>query len=251
MNRLLHALFGLVAVACFAGCLFAIWWIWSVKKPAIEKTTQAFDEADKYLSIADQAVVDVNNKLKAQVSIVQTTFPIDSSKQGFMGSFVAKSIARQVAPNVNDAQQTLERVTEASIVVNSILGSLQEGPFDSLDKLDSNQVRNLQTQMEGVTKAAWDFGDLLNNPQTSGSDSATEKSQRIAANLETIIGMLNNFQQQIKSLQNRVHLLKNRMLYWMNLGPILATIALSWVAISQIVVLAVAVKAFRKSRNAM
>ena len=144
------------------------------KKPAIEKTTQAFDEADAYLSIADKAIVDVSDRLKTQASLLHTTLTNDSSKQGFFGSFVAKTMARQVAPNVNEAQRSLERVTEASIVVNSILESLQEGPFDSLDKLDTNQIRNLQTQMDGVTKTAWDLGDLLNNPQSPGSESATE-----------------------------------------------------------------------------
>jgi hypothetical protein len=63
MKWLPHALFGLVALAFLAGCLFAIWWIWSVKKPAIDRTTRAFDEADKCLSIANKAVDDVTGNL--------------------------------------------------------------------------------------------------------------------------------------------------------------------------------------------
>jgi hypothetical protein len=236
MKRLLHALFSLLAIATLAGCLFAIWWIWSVKKTA-------FNEGDKYLSIADKTLADVSNQLKSQVFLVKTTFKNDDT-QGFFGSFVGRSMARQLAPSVNDAQLTLERLTEASIVVNSILESLQEGP---LDKLDSNQVRNLQTQMEGVTKASWDLGDLLNNPQSPGGESATEKSQRVAANLETIIGLLNDYQRRIQSLQSSVQQMRKRTLYWMNLGPTLATIALSWIAISQLVVLTVVLKSFRKS----
>jgi hypothetical protein len=241
MKRLLSAIAALVALACFAGCLCAIWWIWSVKAPAIEKTTHAFDEADHYLSIADDAVGDVNNQLQTQTALVQVTARNDGN--GFFGSFFGKTIVRQLAPTMNNASVTLQRVTEASIVVNSILGSLQEGSFGSIDKLDPDELRRLQTQMDAVTKASW---DLLS--QAKDAETTAQKSQRIAAGLQVIVDMLTEFHQRIASLRDQLRETKTRTLFWMNTGPTLAMFGLAWVAISQLVVLRVAVASMRRKR---
>jgi hypothetical protein len=248
MKWLLHALFGLLALVFLSGCLFAVWWIWTIKKPAIDKTTRAFEEADSCLSIAHTAVGDVRNNLQA----ARADFA--SAKSANAPSAVKEKIiqaaALKVAPNMNDTQHTLERITEASIVVNSVLEAIEERPFDSLDKLDVNQVRSMQSQINNVAKASWRLGYLLDEPFDGGAVSPAEKAQRISASLETLIDMSSDFQQRLDALHKHVERIGNSTLYWMRLAPLLGTMTLGWIAISQLVVLVVVVKSFRKRQPA-
>jgi len=245
MKWLLHALFGLVALAFLAGCLFAIWWIWSIKKPAIDKTTRAFEEADKYMTLADRAVDDVKSNLEAARRNLAPEILQPRNAPMVVQDTLIRAAAGAVAPNLNDVQHTLERVTEASIVVNTLLESLEDRPLGPLDRLDADQVRNLQAQINEVTKASWRLGNALDDQRTSTQASPAERAQRISKNLGAIIDMSNDFQQRLRRLHARVDQIRDSTFYWMNLAPILATIVLGWIAISQVVVLVVAVKSRR------
>ncbi len=246
MKRLLHALCGLLALVFLAGCLLAIWWIWSIKKPAIDKTTRAFDEAATCLSVANKAVDDVKGNLTAARAEFASSKSLTANVPNFVKDPMIRGIAFKAAPNITDAQHMLERITEASIVVNSVLESLQERPFESLDKLNTNEVRTMQNQINDVTKASWRLSNVLDEPFDAGAVSPAEKALRITANLDAIIDMLNDFQQRLGALRERIERIRSSTLYWMNLAPLLTTLVLGWIAISQMVVLVVVVKS-RKS----
>lgn len=246
MKWLLHALFGLLALVFLSGCLFAVWWIWSIKKPAIDKTTRAFEEADSCLSFAHRAVDDVKNNLQAAHADFATAKSLPANAPGAVKEAMIRAAALKVAPNMNDVQHMLERITEASIVVNSVLEAIEDRPFAALDQLDVNQVRNMQSQINNVTKASWRLGYILDEPFDGSAVSPAEKAQRISTNLGTLIDMSSDFQQRLDALHQHVDRIRNTTLYWMNLAPLLATITLGWIAISQLVVLVVVVKSFRR-----
>src|SRR5262245_12557537 len=121
MGRLIHAVFAILSIACFFGCLFAINWIWTVKKPAIDKTTYAFEQAENWLNLANRAMDDVKVNLVASRNrlevVQQASAPRDQDNaQGLLAGMVARAAVKQLAPDVLEAQRTVEKVTEASIV---------------------------------------------------------------------------------------------------------------------------------------
>lgn len=248
MKRLLSFLIAVVAAACFGGSLYAIYFIWSVKKPVIDKTTMAFGKAEDILDVAQKTIDDVKGHLEAsrlQVQIVNASTYRDKQKQpGFMEAMLARSVAKQISPNINDVQHTVEKVTEASIVVNSILESLHG--LEGIEQFDTNQIHSLQTQLGGVTKASWELGAILDSSQPGDNDSASEKSTRIAAGLDEVIHQVGEFQRNTGKLQMKVQRYKNDTLYWMNLTPTLATIALTWIAFTQLIVISSMVRALRR-----
>jgi hypothetical protein len=258
MRRLLHLFFALAAFTCFFACLYGIWWLWEIKKPAIDTTTKAFDSVEQWLGVADDTITDVQKNLaraRQQAEIVEknsasVNSATGANQPGMMQDLqmtMARVAVRQMTPNVNEVQRTVDKVTEASIVVNSILDSIQDVPLESVEKLDTDQIAKLRQQIGGVSRASSELGDFLYDVQPSDGESPAAKSARIAANLSHIIAMTNDFQQRVNALRKRIAHIRGETLYWMNLTPTLGTIALSWIAISQLVVLMVVVKAGRAS----
>jgi hypothetical protein len=147
---------------------------------------------------------------------------------------MARSAASMLAPDMADVQRTIEKVTEASIVANSILESLHG--LEGIEHINTEQVRQMQSQVGRVTTAAWELGGILKsaNKETDG-----QKSARILASLEQVIELAEQYENQVIALQKRVEQFKQTTLYWLNLAPTLAMIVLGWIAISQVIVIVV------------
>lgn len=242
MKRPFALVGAILAVATFASCLAALYWMWTIQKPVQDNTTYAFAKADEYLALASRTIDDVKGNLeqsRARVQFVSTSTTRDDEKPGFVQQMLARTVAKQVAPDVNDVQHSLEKVTEASIVINSILGSLHD--IDGVESLDNNQVRDLQTKLNGVTRASMDLGDLLNSPRDDSD--AAERSARIAANLDLVISLASDFQKGVNALRKKVEFYRAKSAFWIERGPTYATIGLGWVMVSQVVVLVVALRA--------
>ena len=250
MKRIIAVVGALLAAACFVLCIAAIIWMWSIQKPVIDKTTIAFDRADEVLAIAEKTIDNVRVNLeqsRGHVQLVRTSASRADDQSGFFEKTIARTAAKKMSPDINEVQHSLEKVTEASIVINSILDSLHD--VEGLERLDTNQVRTLQTQMVGVTRASLDLGNLLDDPrQRSGGESAVERSERIAANLESVVQLADEFQKGVIALRKRVRHYQDKSLLLLNRGPIWVTVGLGWVAISQLVVIGVAFRTIRKPR---
>jgi hypothetical protein len=255
MKRLLAALAALLSLASLIVSAGALWWIWTVKQPVTDKTAMVFGRIEDALAVTDRTIEQARANLEAsriQISLVHQTSRSDGRKKpDFLGSMMARSFASKVSPNLHEMRNTLDRVTEASIVLHSVLGSVQD--VGDAQVFDPEQVRALQGQVGGVTQASWELSDLL-DPTHGGDDTedAEEKSGRIVAALDEVLAMTAEFQKGVHTLQARAEHYRTRTLYWLDLGPKLATAFLVWVMLSQLIVIAVAVRGMaRPSSTAM
>jgi hypothetical protein len=246
MKRLISLLLALIALASFAGCIFALNWIWTVKKPLIDKTNRAFGRIDEVLALARTTIDDVQKNLEVSRASFRLTEASSARNRSpsFIESMMVRSVASQVSPNIADVQRTVNNVTEASIVVNSILESLQG--LEGIERINTNPVRAMQSQMGRVTTASWELSGLLNSV-TNETDG--QKSARIIATLDQVIQLAEDYEKQVGALQHRVGQYEDETLYWLNLAPTLATVALGWVAISQVIVIATMMRIVRQKRE--
>lgn len=254
MKKLIALVCGILSFCCLIGCLYLVNWIWTVKKPLIEKTTFAFARLENVLNMASRSLEDLKSNLTVSRSqfggiIVHTTSVDPKQKQpNFVQAFAARSLLRELSPSINEAQLSIEKVMEASIVVSSILESIQD--VQGFEQLDMTQVRTLQSQINGVTKASVELGDLLET-RTPGQESETaeQKSRRIASRLDEILQLIEAVQKSVGNLQNRIEDYKTQSLYWMNNGPTIATVILCWVAISQVLVIYLVASSLRANAS--
>lgn len=254
MKRPLALGAAVIAFACLLVCVAAIGWIWTIKKPVVEKTTSAFDQAAEILHIAhrttDQAIANLRTSREQMRFVHQTSRDErDGRTTHVIQSAAARSLARQLPHGINDVQNTVEKVTEASMVVNSLLGTIPD--VEHLQDFNTEQVRSLQDQIGGVTKASLELNHMLDPARPGGGDdNATERAERIGTQLDTIIELAGEFQKNVTVLQRRVQRYRGRTLYWMELGPQLATAFLGWAAVSQVIVIVVSVRALRRPADA-
>jgi len=245
MKRLIALLVAIIALACFAGCLFGLNWIWTVKKPLVDKATVAFGRVDDVLAVALKTIDDVQKNLQAARCTLQLTGSNRADGQrapSFVESMMVRSAASLISPDMSSMQNSIEKVTEASIVVNSILESLHE--LEGIERLNTAQLRNLQSEVGRVTRASWELGGML-APATDESEA--QKSARIMASLEQVIALVEQYQKQAELLRQKVGQYKDESLYWLNLGPKLATVALIWIALSQLIVIVAMMRIARAS----
>lgn len=248
MKRLI-AIVGLVlSVVGFGACGGSLYWMWSLQKPLMDKTGRAFATVDATLGITESTIDSVRGNLEASrkhVQIVCHTTDDRNKEASLLERTIARTAAKQISPNVNDVQHSLERVTEASIVVNSILESLRD--VEGVEKLDNNQVRDLQTKIDGVTRASLDLGELLDDPrQRRDGESAADRSNRIAANLDLVIQLVDQFRRGVSALRQKVQFYQSKSAWWLERGPTYVSVALGWIIISQLVVLAVSLRGLRR-----
>lgn len=251
MKRIFAALGALIALGCLIATVLAIVEMWSIRQPVAEKTARAFQKADDALSIAEKTVDNVRVNLtrsRENIQQVRATAPKGPDSSNFMQRVMARSAAKQVNPDLDHVQRSLEKVTEGSIVINSILGSLRD--VDGVDKLDNEQVRDLQTRLNGVAQASLDLSDLLDAPGSSSAEDAAERSERISQSIENIIRLIDSFQKGVQSLRKKIQYYDEKTHTWIEKGPLFITIGLVWIMISQIVVLSVAIRTIRKPQQA-
>jgi len=252
MKRLLLSLFAILAIACFGLSGYGLYWMWKIKAPAIATTTDAFDKAGKWLNLADNTINDLKGNLEAsrvQIAMVPRESNRAAGGAGFMETMIARTVARQVAPNIDSVQRTLSQVTEATIVVNSILDSLPEESTGPLDRLQVGQVRQLQDQLDGVSRASWDLSELLAPSGPGDNESPGAKAERIAASLAQIIFTVEDFQSRLHALQKRFEKIEKTTMYWLRVGPTIFTVVLIWVMISQLIVVAWVVSKWSSSER--
>ncbi len=245
MRRLFHFVCATAAIACFFLSLYAINWIWTTKKPAIDTATRAFDGADKWLNIGNKTIDDVKENLRAaqmDVRRVNSTAGASGVKLNMMQKLVAGAAVNEVNQRFSNLDQTVNKVTEISIVVNSILESMHDIPFEKDEKIDVDRVRNLQAQVIGVTQASLQLGEVLSDVSPSDGESPGAKAARIDNSLNEIIAMANDFQLRVEALRKRLQLARADTLFWLNRGPTYLTIILGWIAFSQVLVIVMAVK---------
>jgi hypothetical protein len=247
MKRIFSLLGVLLSLACFFGCVVLLYWMWSIKKPVIDKSTQAFRAADEVLTVADRTIDSVKGNLEASrkhILMVRASSALRNDDTGFFERTMARAAAKQISPNFSDVQHSIERVTEASIVVNSILQSLHD--IDGVQKLDNNQVRDLQANVNDVTRASMGLGDLLDAPGgIANGESAEKRTAHIAASLDLVIQLVVEFQKGVAAVRKKLHYYQEESLWWMERGPMYVSVVLAWVMCSQIVVLAVSLRGFR------
>ena len=78
---------------------------------------------------------------------------------------------------------------------------------------------------------------------------APESSPAVITVADLVIDLAQQYEKQVNALQQKVGRYKDETLYWMKLGPTLATIVLGWVALSQLIVVVAMIRIVRAPRR--
>ncbi len=237
MRQILGYTGAVLALLFFVASSLFLYWMWHVREPTLVATKAAFTQAGMILKLADTTIERTQESLRHSLQnlhYIRASASADSKQVNFLERTLTRSLARKVSPDLAQAQNSLEKVTEASIVVHSILESLQGVEWE---RLDVDQVRQLQVQVNKVTIGSLELGDVLaQSPDIQSGMTPEEKSASLAHNLDQIIQEINHFRSQVQNLIFRLHRYQDKSEYWIEHIPVWASAALAWILMSQVVV---------------
>jgi hypothetical protein len=213
--------------------------VWIVKQPATEKATRVFARIEAALAIAEQKL----DQVKA--SLARAAERLDSAREeqrklaqtpqasNVLRRTLARTVQRQLAPELGDANEKLHTVAEAAVVVNSVLEDVGNFPFLSVAGLDLDRLKEINNRLSEVAPAAWELSRLLGEPDSDSSAAANQLS-RIERTLNTLRGMIGEFEPWLTLVRQRTELLKSRTLPWITPAAVIWSAACFWIALSQV-----------------
>jgi hypothetical protein len=250
---------GLVLLLGTAGLLLSVAGgvgVWLVKGPVTDRATRVFGRIEAALDVAEQGLDHV------QASLARAAERLDGVRQeqrklageprrnGALGRLLARTVQQRVAPELGDAHEKLHTVAEAAVVVNSVLEDVGSFPLLSVSGLDLDRLTELNGRLADVGPAAWELSRLLGEPAPeSDPDAAGAHLSRIERTLETLRGLVGEYQTQVTQVRQRAEELKTRTLTWVTPTAVLVSFVCFWIAVSQVSLLSHARSWWRRSAS--
>ena len=250
------AAFLIAAVALLVSLAGAVG-VWAVKGPVTDRATRVFGRIDAALDAADRGIDHIQASFDGAAERLrdareeQRRIAQDPQRNGARGRLLARTVQQSIAPQFGDAQAALEKVAEAAVVVNSILEDMGDLPLPSSSGLDLDRLAEVNGRLADVGPAAWELSRLLAAPE-SEQDSDAEDAQlsRIEQALRAAREWLAGYKAQVEQVRQRTAELRSRTLSWITSAALGASLACSWIALSQVSVLAHARSWWRRSGRA-
>jgi hypothetical protein len=229
--------------------------VWVVKGPATDRAVHIFGRVGAALDVADNGLDHV------QASLSRAAERLDNVKEerreraeeprrnNVLGRTLARTVQQRVAPEFTDAHETLNTVAEAAVVVNSVLEDLGSFPLLSTSGLDLDRLKEMNNRLADVGPAAWELSRLLGEPGPESDAEADAQVSRIERTLETMRGMVGDYQAQVRQARQRTDELKAKTLAWITPAAILVSLVCFWIALSQVSLLFHARSWWRRSSS--
>jgi hypothetical protein len=249
---------GLVFLLGTAGLLLSVAvgvGVWIVKGPVTDRATRLFGRLEAAFDVAEQGLD------HAQASLARAAERLDGVKQeqreaardprrgGAMG-WLAQRVQQRVAPELGDAHETLHTVAAAAVVVNSVLEDVGSFPLLSTSGLDLDRLAEMNSRLAGVGPAAWELSRLLGDAGPGADpDAAGAQLSQVERTVETMRGLVDQYQTQVKQARQRAEELKTRTLTWITPAAVIVSLVCFWIAVSQVSLLSHARSWWKRSAS--
>jgi hypothetical protein len=211
--------------------------VWIIKEPARAKATRVYERIEAALEVAEQ------NLDQVKVGLARARTRLDEAREeqrnlaqersnNALRQKLIRMVQRGIAPELGNANEKLHTIAEAAVVVNSILEDLGNIPILSVAGLDLDSLTEVNAQIARAGPAAWELNRLLGEPEPD-ADAAVQES-RIERALQSMKGLIADFEPQLTDVRRRTEELKSKTLPWITPGTILISGMCLWIALSQV-----------------
>ena len=228
--------------------------VWIVTGPAVDRATRVFGRLDAALDLTDRGLDHIETSLDGAAERLQNAreeqrrIAQDPQRNSGRGRLLARTVQQTIAPQFGDAHETLQRVAEAAVVVNSILEDVGDLPLPSASGLNTDRLAVIKGRLADVGPAAWELSRLLGAPESEQNPDAEDAQlSRIEQALQAAREWLAGYKAQVVRVRQRTAELKSQTLSWMLCAALGLSLVCFWVALSQVSVLAHAWSWWRRS----
>ncbi len=241
-KQLCAALLGLLSVCVFVLCIVAPIGAWRVQPALTEGTARTFTKANDALEIASRSLRLADEGLrqaKEDLDTIKTTNLPDEThpaKPDFRNELMSSFLVDRLGNKVHNVSETVSAVTDASIVLNSLMDGLNRLPEPSLVGLNTDQLKQFQHSLTDVAKSAQELNGLLElgAPEAMGNYPVVMQVSLIDQVMARLIRRVGEFREKVTALQTELGAVKTRTLEWIRIGPMVITIVSLWLAACQV-----------------
>src|SRR5262249_23776636 len=139
----------LLGILALVGSLGAVTALWVVKRPLQERAVAVLDRLEGALGRAAKGlrVVSETTALAREDldEFKKTSAPAtrDAKKSSLVMKTLAKKVNQELAPQVSDVHATLSGVTEATVVLGSLLENADQLPLARVGRVDTDELQHL------------------------------------------------------------------------------------------------------------
>jgi len=214
--------------------------VWVVKDPVTAKATHVFERIDAALDLADQGLDHVkaslaraaerlDNAREEQRKLAQQPRRVNPVQR-----ILEQKVRQRVAREFDNAHEQLHTVAEAAVVVNAVLEDVGNFPGLSVSGLDLDGLAHLNGRLADVAPRAWELSRVLGEPGAEAGAEAAGQLSRIDRTLQTLRGLVAEYEPQLRQVRERTEALKSRTLLWITPAAVVVSLACFWIALSQI-----------------
>jgi hypothetical protein len=246
----------LVAALGLVGCLAGIWGIWIAHQQLSEKVPAVSARLDGALERASAVNQGLRRGLeRAEAELAKVNKESVAAGGGDLESRVAADVLRvglrkRVGPRMSELREKLATFSDASVVVTSLLRSLQEMASDQIIDIRPDNLERATHQASQVSAALRKFQSVVGD-----GDKATSLKDYAAAEREVdlvlrrCLDTVNDWQSDLDSLRERLSGVKAKALDWLTPLAVAMTLVCLWLAVSQISVFVHALRWVRTGKG--
>jgi ABC-type multidrug transport system fused ATPase/permease subunit len=247
LRRTLALVLVLLGIVGLVGSLAALTALWVYKGPLEKRAISVLDRLEAALGRATKGlrvVRDTTAQAREDLDeFKKTSAPAtgDAKKNSLVMRTLARTVKQELAPQVSDVHATLSGVTEASVVLGSLLEGADRLPLGSVGRVDTEELRNLTGLLGEVGKTSRRLSELIPPEKRADDPSAAEAlrtdTRAVEEGLNTVHAASADYETRVADLASRVAAIHAGLPNAIQTGSLLLTVVLVWIAISQVIVL--------------
>jgi hypothetical protein len=256
LRRVFAVVLPLLGVLGLLGSLGAVAGLWIVKRPLEARAVHVLDRIEIALGKAGQglrAVRESATRARQDLDEFKRTSAPESkdTKQNALAmKTLAWKVNKELAPRVSDVHATLTGVTEASVVLGSLLQDVDRLPLVRVGKVDTEELQNLTRLLGEVGETSRQLSALI--PQEKRTDdpgaaaSLHTETPAVEEALSRVQTAASAYESRVADLSSRVAAIHTALPDTLQTGAVVLTAILVWVAVSQIIVVLYGLSLWRK-----
>jgi hypothetical protein len=241
LRRLVGALALVLSAVGTLCCVGAIVGVWAFRQKTIDRAEDALARLDVGLqraSAANQNVGRAVRKARADVAEVgkESAAVKKGGEKGRLATRTLKTlIKKKVGPGVEDLSGRLSTLSDAAVVVSSLLQSLQELPAGRIERVKPEQLQQWGEQAEQLSASLRRLEAVVaDKGKKTGGQPVAAAAGQVDLVLQRCQETVDAWQSYLDDARGEVGQVRERLPGWLTLGAVAVTVLCGWVAAGQV-----------------
>jgi hypothetical protein len=231
-RRLVAVLFVILGVVGLLASIAGIAACWYLRPGVTGKLSYTCERTEAVLDVTSASLKRVETSLVQARTDLATVPKEPPAPQLSPAKKVAlRRVTNGFLSQFDNAGQTLTTVSDAAVVLNSLLEGMGEIPLVHMTPLDVDQVQGAAGKVRELGQTARTLNTLLD--EMTGSD-ADQTTSQIEEGLSQAITRIGEVTKRLADARDQILTIHANLARWLTTAAIVITVLLAWIALGQL-----------------